>query len=428
MFDIRGPRGALTAEHARELVADILAGKSTAFTSAILSSWAFDEAAAEVIAEGLAALPALVDVDMSDIIAGREEAIGLRVYEVLSAVLKNKRLQGLDLSDNALGPKGVAACREMLERQEDLERLSLCRNGVSAEALHTIADLLLYRGEGEPTKLTKLHLFNNMCGGEGAKAAASILRCSPNLQDFRFSSCRGTEDGGVALASSLKSTTSLRKLELSDNMFDPRTGEALAATLPQQKQLCHLDLSDIGLGDEGVASVCEAIVGHCTRIEVLSFAASELTDDGVAPICALIRQLPCLRVLCLEDNDELGNPGARRLARCLAASAPSLERLNVSGTAIRTSAFVALLNALTPKSSFTALQVADLIISPAAVSEAEGRSPGVVQGYEEDAYETDASDDEGGDTDDDADAASPSGPDAEVDALAADIAAATISE
>lgn len=42
-------------------------------------------------------MDALVDVDLSDIIAGREEKIGLAVYRVLGEVLKNKRLRSLDL-------------------------------------------------------------------------------------------------------------------------------------------------------------------------------------------------------------------------------------------------------------------------------------------------------------------------------------------
>jgi len=62
---------------------------------------------------------------------------------------QSKQLKSINLSDNALGPKGVEACKEMLTGQNDLERLFLCRNGVSAEAMHTLADLLLFRGPEE---------------------------------------------------------------------------------------------------------------------------------------------------------------------------------------------------------------------------------------------------------------------------------------
>lgn len=88
IFDLRGPRGALTAEEATRRCAPILVDGRTDYTGAILSTWAFDEASAVVVASALAKLPNLVHVDMSDIIAGREEAIGLRVYEVLTEVLK----------------------------------------------------------------------------------------------------------------------------------------------------------------------------------------------------------------------------------------------------------------------------------------------------------------------------------------------------
>jgi Ran GTPase-activating protein (RanGAP) involved in mRNA processing and transport len=101
--------------------------------------------AAEVFAAALAALPNLRSAILSDIIAGRPEAEGLRVYEVLGAALKDKHLTEIDLSDNAVGPKGVRACRELLTNQEHLEKLYFCNCGISAEAAVSISELLLYR-------------------------------------------------------------------------------------------------------------------------------------------------------------------------------------------------------------------------------------------------------------------------------------------
>jgi len=87
------------------------------------------------------------------------------------------------------------------------------------------------------------------CGGRTECCPRRVLTpacVSTSLpQDVRFSSCRGTEDGGLALVESLAATTKLRKLELSDNMFSPEIGVALAKVLAQQKGLVHLDVSDI---------------------------------------------------------------------------------------------------------------------------------------------------------------------------------------
>ena len=98
-----------------------------------------------MLATAIARLPHLKSAILSDMIAGRPEAEGLRVYEVLGSALKDKHLTEIDLSDNAVGPKGVRACRELLTNQEHLEKLYFCNCGISAEAAVSISELLLYR-------------------------------------------------------------------------------------------------------------------------------------------------------------------------------------------------------------------------------------------------------------------------------------------
>lgn len=111
----------------------------------IFSTWAFSVEAAEVLAGAIARLPNLKSAILADIIAGRPEVEGLRVYEVLGAALKSKSLTEIDLSDNAVGPKGVAACRELLSSQASLQKLYFCNCGISAEAAASLSELLLFR-------------------------------------------------------------------------------------------------------------------------------------------------------------------------------------------------------------------------------------------------------------------------------------------
>jgi Ran GTPase-activating protein 1 len=111
----------------------------------ILSTWALSVDAAEVFAGVIAAQTQLKSAILADIIAGRPEAEGLRVYEVLGAALKEKALTEIDLSDNAVGPKGVAALRELLSSQACLQKLYFCNCGISAEAATSLSELLLFR-------------------------------------------------------------------------------------------------------------------------------------------------------------------------------------------------------------------------------------------------------------------------------------------
>ena len=165
-WDIRGGRGALSAERARELAAPILVGGDTSMVRVVLSTWALSAGSAAVVAEALLALPGLTAVDASDIVAGRPEAEALEVYRVLSdAFAALPGLAELDLSDNAFGPKarsvGAAAAaaaappplpahavRAALRAREQglaafrpalvacagrLRRARFCNGGVSAE-------------------------------------------------------------------------------------------------------------------------------------------------------------------------------------------------------------------------------------------------------------------------------------------------------
>ena len=154
-LDLRGPRGALTGEAAAGLVAHVVAGGDSAaraYERLVLSTWALGEDAARELARAIACLPRLRSAVLADIIAGRPEAEGLAVYRVLAAALTAgdcaARLEELDLSDNAVGTKGVAVLRPLLTRLPALRRLFFCNCGISAEAARSIADCLLL-GEGE---------------------------------------------------------------------------------------------------------------------------------------------------------------------------------------------------------------------------------------------------------------------------------------
>lgn len=93
----------------------------------------------------------------------------------------------LDLSDNALGEKGLRACFPLLQNQEALIEISFCNNGMSARASEVIADeILLFRGPDVPTLLQKFHFYNNMSGDGGAMALSRVIRQSPQLTHLRL--------------------------------------------------------------------------------------------------------------------------------------------------------------------------------------------------------------------------------------------------
>jgi Ran GTPase-activating protein 1 len=79
-----------------------------------LSNKSFDNAAATKIAAYLDSLSSVTVADVSDIIAGRPEDEALRTLKIICSSLEKFELVEVNLSDNALGAKGVEACKGVL--------------------------------------------------------------------------------------------------------------------------------------------------------------------------------------------------------------------------------------------------------------------------------------------------------------------------
>ena len=82
------------------------------------STKSFGIEAAEVAARAIENVAdSLTHADISDIIAGRPEKEVLGALQLISQSLSKAKLKALDLSDNALGQKGIIACAQAFAQQ-----------------------------------------------------------------------------------------------------------------------------------------------------------------------------------------------------------------------------------------------------------------------------------------------------------------------
>jgi hypothetical protein len=208
LLDIRGDREMVTSvERAQELLAPILVGRQLGIREVRLSTKSFGEQAALVLASALKQLSRLEVADVDDIIAGRMDAEALRVMTIVCESLVGKPLVQFNASDNAFGPRGVVACKPaLISALGTLERVYFCNNGLSAEAGAIMAEILLAKG---PSQLKLLHVHNNMLGEEGAKSLAPLIEQMPRLEDFRFTTTRVPQAGGVVLGNALRCSKSV---------------------------------------------------------------------------------------------------------------------------------------------------------------------------------------------------------------------------
>lgn len=331
-LDLTGSREFLTAESAEEELAAMLA-PGAAITKIRFSTKSFGAEAAEVAARAIANVSAtLVHADLSDVIAGRPEGEALAALRTLGAALGACALRTLDLSDNALGEKGIRAAAAAFTAQAGLESIAFQNVGASVHGCAALSELLVHTAS-----LRRLHLYNNMSGDEGAASVAAVLTRCPALEDFRMVSSRVGGPGGAALGAALAAggagPRALLRLDLHDNPLSEEAAGALAAALGAAPALRYLNLNDTGLGDGGVATVMAALARSAPDLEELELSLNEITPAGAAAVAACVAAKPRLRRLVLREN-ELEDDGVAALAPAL-ATLRCLEEVDLSGNQLR---------------------------------------------------------------------------------------------
>ncbi|RLN89103.1 hypothetical protein BBJ28_00006555 [Nothophytophthora sp. Chile5] len=366
VLSFEGERELVTEARAHELVRTYADVAAPAFTHITLRNKSYTLEAARVIAAFFAQLHAreafatLTSVDFADMIAGRPEDEALQVLATLCDALSAiKTLTRIDLSDNALGEKGVRACFGLLLRQESLRHVYFCNNGISAAAAAVIAqEVLLFRGQDTPTKLETFHFYNNMSGDGGATALAELLPLSPLLRDLRFSATRAQRAGSLAFATALASLHSLEKLDLSDNTFKAEGAGAIAKAVRGMPNLVELNLRDAAIEDDGMVAIADALRegGAAPGLTTLDVSGNDLTAASMRALAQTLRSCSALRVLQVEEN-ELGSKGTKSLAKAVKTHVPALEKLVANVNEIGASGAVALTEAVADKKAFAHLEI-----------------------------------------------------------------------
>jgi len=296
-----------------------------------LSGKSYTVEGADVIAEYIRDIaPSVRSAILSDIIASRPEEEGLAVLKIICDAFFHSQLEEVDLSDNALGSKGISACDSVLSYQKwSLKRLSLCNNGLSATSMEEIADILC--GNDDETddsnnicsRLTTINFFNNMSGDGGCAAFARIIsKCTSNLTHVRMSSTRAGNEGSLIIANALEglgeNLLNIEHLDLADNSFKSNGGAVLAKALGRCTKLRYLNLRDCILEDDATGSICRAIWSVDVPLEHLDVSGNELTKRGAKSIADIMEEGigGTLKTLHCEEN-EITSRGVSYIAASL---------------------------------------------------------------------------------------------------------------
>ncbi|CAJ1969285.1 unnamed protein product [Sphenostylis stenocarpa] len=364
VFDISGgARDFIKGEEEAAELLKPLRGPNS-YTKIIFSNKSFGLDAAHVAEPILISVKdQLKEVDLSDFIAGRPEEEALKVMTIFSSALEGCSLRYLNLSNNAMGEKGVRAFRSLLKSQNNLEELYLMNDGISEEAAKAVSELL-----PSTEKLKVLHFHSNMTGDEGAIAIAEIVKNSPALEDFRCSSTRVGSDGGVALAEALGACKHLRKLDLRDNMFGPEAGVALSKVIPAFTDLTEINLSYLNLEDDGAEALANALKESAPSLEILDLSGNDITAKAAASLAACISSKQFLSKLNLSEN-ELKDEGVVLISKALEGGQGQLIEVDLSTNLITWSGAKLVAEAVVGKPGFKKLNINSNFISDEGIVE-----------------------------------------------------------
>lgn len=357
LFEFDGPRERVNAERAAALVS-AAAAKAPNPTKIRLTNKSFDPAAAAVIAEHLVTLSGVVEADLADIIAGLPEEEANKTLQRISSSLKKFDLKVVDVSDNALGPIGIEACKDILTNSA-LEKLYMCNDGLSAESCVLMSEILL--GHGSCATLKVLNFYNNMSGSVGGTAIAEIVKACPVLEDFRFSATRCMAEGCMSLAKAFATRTTLKRVDVSDNSFGAEAAAELAESLKLNVGLEYINLRDDGLSAKGTKAVLKALSEGARsktsfgKLSVLDLSGNEIDEDIVEALGQTMSSLKTLKQLFLDDN-EFGSDGCPVIAKSLKGLS-SLETLSCCSCEITAKGAMALARAVAKLPGFKQLEL-----------------------------------------------------------------------
>ncbi|KZV37964.1 RAN GTPase-activating protein 2 [Dorcoceras hygrometricum] len=358
----KGKRAFIEIDEAQTLLGPLK--EPNFYTKICFSNRSFGLAAAHVAGPILALIKKqLKTVDLSDFVAGRPEAEALEVMKIFSEALEGSQLTYLNLSDNALGEKGVRAFSLLLLSQSCLEELYLINDGISEEAARAVCELL-----PSTEKLRVLHFHNNMTGDEGAIAISEILKRCPLLEDFRCSSTRVGSEGGVALTEALVKCNNLKKLDIRDNMFGVEVGIKLSEAVRNKENLIEIYLSYLNLEDDGAIALANALEVAAPSLEVLEMAGNDISAKAAQSIAACIASKKAIVKLNLSENN-LKDDGAILISKAFGEEHDKLKEVDLSQNSLRRAAARTLAQDLADKPGFKLLNINGNFISEEGIDE-----------------------------------------------------------
>ena len=232
---------------------------------------------ATVLAEALQIDIPFTEIYMAVQVHARDNFTSINEDDVSTFIQNSERrnsLRELWLSNNDIDDTGAKALSEALKVNKSLLRLYIGSNGIGNEGAAALAEALRVNNS-----LTRLHLDNNNIGSEGARVFANALKANDSLKVLFLNA----ENSGALMADTLKVNKSITKLFLFNDNVGDEGAIQLAEALKVNKSLTTLGLVRNNIGVVGATSLAAALKIN-TSLKELHLNHNHIGDMGATAL------------------------------------------------------------------------------------------------------------------------------------------------
>jgi Ran GTPase-activating protein (RanGAP) involved in mRNA processing and transport len=182
---------------------------------------------------------------------------------------------------------------------------------------------------GKFTRLTRLHLDNNMITDKGGLLIAQSIRISSNLKWLYLGCNHITDTTAIAIADALRRDAQLHWIDLSGSNITETGALALSRMLCVNTSVQELYLNQNQMGDKGACAFAEALDVNY-NLRRLGLGNNQISDVGARRLAASLCRNITLQQLWLDDN-RITDAGGFALCDALRRNS-SIEWLDVDSS------------------------------------------------------------------------------------------------
>ena len=285
-----------------EMISEITKNKSE-ITSLELTHCSIGTECAKKLSEAISLCENLTSVNYRDLFVSRlKEDLPISLKYLMEAI-SNKKIEFLDLSDNAFGPTAIPSFDFFLKTCTNLEILELENNGLGPEGAEMVCNALL---QNDKIKLKKLKINRNRLEEKGAIALSRVIEKMKTFEHLEVFQNGISTEGMKKIFLALKENKNLKVLKINDN-FTKIALNDLINILPGLTNLQIIDISD---------SITESNLGNKLSIELFKALSSLenleeiycnyneiISKNSQKEIFELLKQCKKLKIVQLKGNE-----------------------------------------------------------------------------------------------------------------------------